>query len=270
MKTLFDNVRHTAVMLMPKSPDSKAAGRKQRREPGPRRREIEAEHRAALSRAYAFQAQRARSAEELAALDAQYQQRMEEGPDFTQYRSKSQFGAAPPHRQDRNAIVRLRYTFNSMARGAWKQRQKGKHRGIITRTCKDVFNALLTLAETYDRLFPSLECIGRMAQCCKQSVVTALKVLEGLGFITRHRRLRMVETALGRKAEQDTNGYELHLPRSSWGALAVALFTTKSESKSWSATDTEIYQYLKAHPETWGGSDAHGVACGGPPLAAHV
>lgn len=260
MKSLFEAVHSAALPALKNSADSAP---KPRRAPGPRRQQIEADHKAKISRAYLYASQRVRNAEELAALDALYEARMQEGPDFTKYRGKSGFDEAPLHRLDREAIHKLRYMFNSMARGAWKMREPGKHRGIVTRTCKDVFGALLYLAGTHPRLFPSLEGLARLAQCCKQSVVTSLETLEALGFITRHRRLRMVEGLLGLKAEQATNAYELHPPRSAWGKLTLALFTTKSESKSWSATDTEIYQYLRKHPETWGGSALAG-AYGGP------
>jgi hypothetical protein len=266
MKSLFEAVHIAAPPALKNSADST---RKPRRAPGPRRQQIEAEHKVALSRAYVYQAERTRNAEELAALDAAYEARMNEGPDFTRYRDKSRFGEAPLHRLDREGIHKLRFAFNSMARKAWLGSATGKHRGVISRTCKDVFGALLYMAERYDRLFPSLERIAALAQCCKQSVVTALETLETLGFITRHRRLRMVEGLLGRKAEQNTNGYELHTPRTAWGRLTLALFGPNSESKNWSATVTEDFQLLKRGQNEKQQSALTG-AYGGSPMAIRI
>lgn len=240
------------------------------RRKGPRRLEIEAQERAALSRAYAYRMQQAATHEELAALDREYQQRMAQGPAFTHYRSKSRFGEPPRHGLTRDDLAALRHRFNSMARQSWEQRAKRKHTGLFSRTCVSVFRTMLWLGERYDRLFPSLERIAHLAQCSRRSVVTALEVLERFGFLTRHRRLKIVEGLLGRKAEQDTNAYELHPPRAGRGALAWLLFAKPtSECKNRPATASVILSYLELHPETWGSpSIAKCNAYGGPPKAA--
>ena len=252
--------------------DMQQAGRrKPPRRKGPRRLEIEAEHRANLSRGHAYAMQFARTDADRLAIDAEYERRMAAGPDFTHHRGKSRYGHAPLHGLDREARLRLRTRFNAMARQSWEQRREGKHRGLISRTGKDVFNALLWLAEKYDRLHPSLLCIARLAQCCKQSVVTALRVLEDLGFLTRHRRLKKVAGPLGLKTEQDTNGYELHEAQPGRGRFSWLLFMQpRRESKNRAATDTVILSYLAQHPETWGSpGSAPCAAHGEPPKAVH-
>jgi Helix-turn-helix domain len=242
MKSLSEALHSAALPSLKNSTDSTL---NPRRKPGLRRQQVEAEHRVEIERAYFEAAQRARSHEDLEALDRAYQARMSQGPDFTRFRRKSDFGAAPPHGLDREAIHKLRHQFNSMARGAWEAKKPSKHRGIITRTCKDVFGALLFLAEQHTQLFPSFERLARLAQCCRKSVATSLDTLEKLGFITRHRRLRYVWGPLGRKAEQTTNGYELHLPCTAWGKLTLAVFTAARECKKYAATVTEGFQYLR-------------------------
>ena len=261
MKSLFEAVHTAALPALKNSADSAP---KPRRAPGPRRQQIEAEQKAEISRAYLYASQRVRNAEELAALDALYEARMQEGPEFTQYRGKSRFGEAPPHRLDREAIHKLRFMFNSMARRGWEAKEPGRHRGIITRTCKDVFGALLFLAGKYPALFPSFERLAHLAQCCCKSVATALTTLESLGFITRHRRLRYVWGPLGRKAEQTTNGYELHPPRTAWGKLTLAVFSATCECKKYLATVTEGFQYFR---EKRGENQRSALAgaYGGPP-----
>lgn len=235
------------------------------------RANAEAQRQHQLGQAFLLAVGRAATSAEQEALEREYQERLAAGPDWRHHRKGSSFTAAPPHRLDRNAIAALRYRFNSMARKSWEQRREGKHRGLISRTCKDVFGALLWLAERHPRLFPSLLCIASLAQCCKQSVVTALRVLEDLGFITRHRRLRRVQGLLGVKVEQASNAYELHPPQPGRGRFAW-LFSLKPrrESNNSAVTALACLSYLSAHPETWGSpgiarSDAHG----GPPKAAH-
>ena len=110
----------------------------------------------------------------------------------------------------------------------------GKHRGIITRTAESIFGALLYLTEKYGRVFPSLEGLAHLAMCCKQSVVTALADLERLGFVTRIRRLRQVQTPLGFTTRQITNAYRVHEPANGLGLLATLVFAT--ESNSWTAS----------------------------------
>jgi hypothetical protein len=77
--------------------------------------------------------------------------------------------------------------------------------------------------------------------CCKQSVVTAIADLERLGFVTRIRRLRQVQTPLGFTTRQITNAYRVHEPARGLGLLAMAVFAT--ESNSWTASDYIVESY---------------------------
>ena len=79
---------------------------------------------------------------------------------------------------------------------------------------ESTFLALMYLAEKYGRVYPSLVGLGHLALCCKDSVVDALAELEKLGFVTRIRRLKQVDTALGFKTVQATNAYLVHEPTS--------------------------------------------------------
>jgi hypothetical protein len=200
-----------------------------------------------LARAYAYQVQRANSPEEAAALEAEYEQRMAEGPDFLHYRRKSAFMEAPEITLDRNARARLMTSFRALLRGSWKTKTKGKHSGVISRTAAAVFEAIMYLAQKYGRVFPSLEGLAHLACCCKQSVVDALADLERLGFITRHRRKKNIMTPLGLKTVQATNAYEVHEPNTGIGRLALALFATRSESNSWAARVSDSSHNTRQH-----------------------
>jgi hypothetical protein len=74
--------------------------------------------------------------------------------------------------------------------------------------------------------------------CCKQSVVTAIADLERLGFVTRIRRIRQVQTPLGFITRQITNAYRMHEPASGLGLLATLVFAT--ESNSWTASANKV------------------------------
>jgi hypothetical protein len=82
--------------------------------------------------------------------------------------------------------------------------------------------------------------------CCKQSVVTAIADLERLGFLTRIRRIRQIETPLGFTTRQITNAYRVHEPARGLGLIAMALFAT--ESNSWTPS-AHIVESLNGEEE---------------------
>ena len=126
------------------------------------------------------------------------------------------------------------WKFRMVTRRSWVAKETGKHRGVITRTAESVFGALVYLTEKYGRVFPSLKGLAHLEMCCPQSVVTALADLERLGFVTRMRRIRQVQTPLGFRTVQITNAYRMHEPASGLGLLATLMFAT--ESDSWTAS----------------------------------
>ena len=150
-------------------------------------------------------------------------------------RPGSVIAEAPLVTLDRNGRMRLVWKFRMLTRRSWVAKETGKHRGVITRTAESVFGALMYLTEKYGRVFPSLEGLAHLAMCCKQSVVTALDDLERLGFVTRIRRIRQVQTPLGFITRQITNAYRMHEPASGLGLLATLVFST--ESNSWTASN---------------------------------
>jgi hypothetical protein len=214
------------------------------REPGApafraRAKAREADWRRQLARAYAYQA--ARSPEDAEELLREYERREAEGPDFMRVRPRSVFEDAPVVTLDRNERVRLMGKFRALSRGSWVAKAKGKHRGVITRTAEAVFEALLYLVEKYGRVFPSLEGLAHLARCCRASVATALDDLELLGFVTRIRRVRRVQTPLGFKVVQVTNAYQVHEPVSGLGLLASILCGKPTGSNYWRASETHCY-----------------------------
>jgi hypothetical protein len=54
------------------------------------------------------------------------------------------------------------------------------------------------------------------------ATLSCRRSLERLGFITRIRRIRTIDTPLGFTTRQITNAYRLHEPASGFGLLASA------------------------------------------------
>ena len=165
---------------------------------------------------------------ERAFVEQLYEQAVEEGPDFINYRAKSAFEAAPRLGIDRNAYARILNALDMIERGTYRHcRDKGKQG--IPRTVARVLKCLLNLALHYGEVRPSLDGIKRLACVCKQTVVNCLKVLTLYGLVIVHRRIKRIRTALGFKVVQDTNAYTLQEP-TGLGALAASIFKRASES----------------------------------------
>jgi hypothetical protein len=169
-----------------------------------------------------------KSPEQAEELIAEYERREREGPEFMRQRPGSIVTEAPLVSLDRNERARLVWKFRTLCRRSWQAKAPGKHRGAVTRAMEETFLALMYLAGKHRRVYPSLVGLAHLAMCCKQSVVDALAELQKLGFVTRIRRLRTVDTALGFKTVQTTNAYLVHEPISGLGLLATLMFCAES------------------------------------------
>jgi RNA polymerase-binding transcription factor DksA len=84
----------------------------------------------------------ARTEDERAFVEQLYEQAVEEGPDFINYRSKSAFEAAPRLGIDRNTYARILSALDMIERGTYRNcREKGKQG--IPRTVARVLNGPL-------------------------------------------------------------------------------------------------------------------------------
>lgn len=148
------------------------------------------------------------------------------------FRRGSLFKAPPKNNVDRNYVARLWFVAKMVEQKSWNCRAKGKHGGSIGVVGIEVFRTLLYVIKKVDgRLYPSLETIAVLSRKSKQAVCQALKVLEHMGFLTIHKRVKRVQTPYGARVVQDSNAYEFHLPAKGLGALAMAVFCPRpSES----------------------------------------
>jgi hypothetical protein len=147
------------------------------------------------------------------------------------FRRGSGFKNPPKNNLDRNFIARVWFVAKMIEQKSWNCRAKGKHGGSIGTVGIEVLRTLLYVIKKIDgRLYPSIEAIAKLSRKSKQAVITAIRVLEHMGFLTVHKRLKWIQTPYGRRAVQDSNAYEFHLPATGIGALAMAVFCRPSES----------------------------------------
>jgi hypothetical protein len=122
-----------------------------------------------LTRTASYLMGQARTEDERVFVERLYDEALEEGPDFTNYRAKSLFQAAPKLGLDRNAYGRILNALDMIERGTYRHcRDKGKQG--VPRTVARVLK--------YGEVRPSLDGIKLLACVCKQTVVNCLKVLE--------------------------------------------------------------------------------------------
>ena len=197
-----------------------------------------------LSRTASYLMGQARSDEERAFVERLYDEALNEGPDFINYRSKSAFMAAPKLGIDRNAYARILNALDMIERGTYRTCREAGKQGI-PRTVARVLKALLNLALQYGEVRPSLEGLKRLACVCKQTVVNCLKLLSLYGFVVVHRRIKRIRTPLGFKVVQDTNAYTIQEPQG-LGAMAVRMFRQASESRKRSPSSTDIHSTKNA------------------------
>jgi hypothetical protein len=107
-------------------------------------------------------------------------------------RREKLFGPGRAVPLDRNAKARI--LAYAKAWGA-RHRQPGQHRGPITRAFLEVLEALLWgFHNSRDgRCFPSYETIAAKAECCRDTVYEALKVLEMAGVMTWQHRIARIQ-----------------------------------------------------------------------------
>lgn len=216
--------------------------------------EIRATRRAAqwrgeMQRAWGYMRQRARTEAEAEAIDAELEQALEEGPDFTRYHGNASFDRGPKVSIDRNLAAKIMVVARAIERNSFAQRDKGKHGGALGRAAMRVLETLLFVVRPYHgRLCPSYDMLAELALMSRRTVGTAIETLERMGFITVHRRLKRITTALGFKTVQDTNAYDIHPPKGFFGRIAYRLFFEGSECKNFPANKIRVFNSDTSHP----------------------
>jgi hypothetical protein len=109
-------------------------------------------------------------------------------PNHLRPRREKVFGPARGIPLDGNAKARIKAFVQGYNA---RYRQKGQHRGPITRAFMEVFEAMLFGFHNSKTglCFPSYEAIAEKAKCCVDTVYEALKVLEAANILTWANRI---------------------------------------------------------------------------------
>ena len=126
-------------------------------------------------------------------------------------------------------------------RKSWACRKKGKHGGTLGTVAIELLRTLLYVIKKHDgRLYPSYETLAVLTRKSRQAIITAMQVLERMGFVTIHKRIKRIQTPLGPRVVQDSNAYEFHLPTKGLGALAMQVFCPPSSEYNKSAATRTV------------------------------
>jgi hypothetical protein len=109
-------------------------------------------------------------------------------PNHLRPRREKVFGPARGIPLDGNAKARIKACVQGYNA---RYRQKGQHRGPITRAYMEVFEAMLWGFHNSKTglCFPSYEAIAEKAKCCVDTVCEAIKVLETANVLTSVNRI---------------------------------------------------------------------------------
>jgi hypothetical protein len=169
-------------------------------------------------------------------IDAALAEALAEGPDWARCHRGSLFMDPPKNNLDRNHIARIWFVAQMIERKSWACRKKYAHGGTLGVVALDLLRTLLFIIKKQDgKLYPSYEALAMLTRKSRQAIITAMQVLERMGFVTVHRRIKRVMTPLGPKMVQDSNAYEFHLPVRGLGQLAMSIFCPPSSEYSKSA-----------------------------------
>lgn len=170
-------------------------------------------------------------------------------PERNRVRRRSEFIDPPPRlnlaRGDRARLMALardreRQTYvEAKLKARAKAQSTGKrarpvHGGELGRAGLRVLEALLfDIPKRDDCLFPSLETIAAYARASVPTVVKAIKRLVLAGFLTVHRRCKVIRSILaGWRVVQDSNAYVPH-PPTGLGALGTFARPWLTDLKNW-------------------------------------
>jgi hypothetical protein len=221
-----------------------------------------------LKAAAEFMRGQARSEEERAELDQELARQLAEGP---RYHRGSKFTDAPDINTDRNFLNKVLVLARALEARSYKARAKGAHGGVLGRSALDVLELLVNLARKRGKVAPGYVALAAMARMCRDTVMTAIAVLERWGFVSVIRRLKKVRTVLGTKTVQDTCGFDIHPPGLAGGprpygriagGLLAGMMPARSESKNSAVLKNPSFNSRGLNPGTVPGYRSKGLGEG--------
>src|SRR5437016_9914033 len=158
-------------------------------------------------------------------INAALAEELERGPDFLEWHRGSRFRDPPKNNIDRNYLARIWFVAQMIERKSWACRKKRKRGGTLGTVALELLRTLLFVIKKIDgRLYPSYETLAVLSRKSRRAIVNAMQVLERMGFVTIHKRIKRIKTPFGPRVVQESNAYTLHLPTTGLGALAMGVF----------------------------------------------
>jgi hypothetical protein len=153
--------------------------------------------------------------------------------DRQRIRRRSYDVEAPECRIDRNEATRILVLATAVERKTYKHRAKGQHGGAIGDIGIQLLQLLLSFSRKYGRIFPRYDRLAAMLRKDRGTVIAAMKRLINAGFVTKHRRSKLIDTPdYGSRRVQDSNAYEVHMPQPGLGIAGLVQLTAPESNKS--------------------------------------
>ena len=152
----------------------------------------------------------AHSDAERTAIDTEYGERLQAGPDFCHYHTGSSYAEPHVHSLTREDKAKILVAFDQVRGWLWRNCRQPRGQAV-SRGYREVLAVLLSFAVKHRRVYPSLATIARMACCSVRTVQNALGWLKMFGFLDWARRLKRITTRLGAVVRQTSNSYALVL-----------------------------------------------------------
>jgi hypothetical protein len=133
---------------------------------------------------------------------------------------------APACRIDRNEAARIIVRAHAMERDSYKHRKRYQRRGVLGDLSIGLLWLLLSFSRKYGKIFPDYGTLAALLRKDREAVIEAMKRLVTHGFVTKHRRSKLIGTPHGQRRVQDSNAYEVHMPEK--GLAVVPLIAARS------------------------------------------
>jgi hypothetical protein len=133
-------------------------------------------------------------------------------------------------KQETTKGKRLRMQKGPLERESYKRRARNQHRGVLGDLGIALLVALMNFGRKYGRIFPEYDTLATMLRKNLETIVEAMKRLITHGFVTKHRRSKMIGTPQGDRRVQDSNAYEVHMPDA--GLATVPIVASGSDNPS--------------------------------------
>jgi hypothetical protein len=138
-----------------------------------------------------------------------------------QVRRRSYEMDAPQVKIDRNEAVRIIVRARAMERKSYRHRARYQHRGVLGDLSLALLELLLNFGRKYGRIFPDYDTLAALLRKNPETVIEAMKRLIQHGFVTKHRRSKLVGTTQGNRRRQESNAYEVHMPNAGLAIVPI-------------------------------------------------